>query len=177
MGFKAKSFACALGRAPYCELKRQISSWTAGVWRSLRITDFGTNQGVLVIMCKASMLELEAVPQRSLAWLLFCRLGVCCSWRVWIYVQVTSTFCWVWDPVVSVLRECVYARWVCCSWRVRIYVQVTSTFCWLWDPVMSVLSAGIYPRWVSCQGAVQDIWHLFEGIVRYLYGRTFLCAW
>jgi hypothetical protein len=97
--FTAKSFGCALRRAPYCGLKWRISSLTVGVWRPLRITAFGTNQGALVIMRKTLMLELEAVLQ--MAW-----LGVCCSWRVWICAQVASTFCWVWYPDVSVWSVC-----------------------------------------------------------------------
>jgi hypothetical protein len=49
----------------------RISSLAVGIWRSLRITVFGTYQGASTIMRKAfdwkrsriSMLEVEAVPQ------------------------------------------------------------------------------------------------------------------
>jgi hypothetical protein len=49
---------------------RWISSLTVGIWRSLRITVFGTLQGASTIMRKAfdwkcsriSVLEVEAVP-------------------------------------------------------------------------------------------------------------------
>jgi hypothetical protein len=52
----------------------RISSLTVGIWRSLRITVFGTYQGVYTIMRKAfdrkrsriSMLGVEAVPQNCI---------------------------------------------------------------------------------------------------------------
>jgi hypothetical protein len=53
MRFTVRSFGCTLRRALYWELYLQISSLTVGVWRSLRITIFGTYQGASTIMHKA----------------------------------------------------------------------------------------------------------------------------
>jgi hypothetical protein len=48
-------------------VRADFFSLTVGVWRSLRITVFGTYQGASTIMRKAfyriSMLEVETVPQ------------------------------------------------------------------------------------------------------------------
>jgi hypothetical protein len=67
-----------LGRLGACwELQRQISSLAVGVWRSLRITLFGTYQGASTIMPKALkwkcvriyVLEVEAVPQSCIPYI------------------------------------------------------------------------------------------------------------
>jgi hypothetical protein len=58
-----------------------MSSLTVGIWRSLRITVFGTYKGASTIMRKAfdwkrsriSMLEVEAVPQIGLSIVLYMR--------------------------------------------------------------------------------------------------------
>jgi hypothetical protein len=53
MKFTIRSFGCVLRRALFWEQWRRISSLTVGIWRSLRITVFGTYQGASTIMRKA----------------------------------------------------------------------------------------------------------------------------
>jgi hypothetical protein len=61
MRFTTRLFHCA-----HC-----IESYSGGIWRSLQITIFNTNQGASTIMHRAfdlkrsmnSMLQVEAIPQ------------------------------------------------------------------------------------------------------------------
>jgi hypothetical protein len=86
MIFTVRSFGCAMRRALYCELKRQIPSLTVGIWRSIQITVFGTYQGASTIMRmvfdwkrpRISMLEVKAVPQSCIPYV---QIGLSMAYR------------------------------------------------------------------------------------------------
>jgi hypothetical protein len=73
MRFTIRSFGCALRRALISEQSLRISSLIVGIWRSLRITVFGTYQGASASMCKAfdwkrsriSTLGMERIDARQ----------------------------------------------------------------------------------------------------------------
>jgi hypothetical protein len=74
--FAVRLFVSEFSQVLYWELTWRISSLTDGIWRSCRITAFGTYQGASVIKHKAfgwnrsriSMVEMDAEPQSCIPW-------------------------------------------------------------------------------------------------------------
>jgi hypothetical protein len=56
----------------------------------------------------------------------------CCLWRVLTCIQVSSTFCWGWFLVVSVLWKCVYARYVFCQGAARYLTSSWGSLLFIW---------------------------------------------